>query len=1012
MKSLLKFVPALFFAAMAIVHSSTASEIASQLNPSNSIVAVGGGDSYAPITTPDGRFVVFTSTSANLASSASGQPFATQVPAVLNVFEHDRQLGLTKLVTVDVTANASGNADSFPNAVSPDGRYVLFESSASNLVAGAANGVKNIYIREMSSGLTTLVSIGTNGVPADADSREASMTPDGRFVAFVSAASNLVPNDTNGIPDVYIRDISSGTTALVTVGAASSTNIGQFTTPLTAGSSSEWPTISANGRYVVFYSTAINLVPGQTNIGDIFIRDLSNSATLWVSSNADSIFPATVNPNYSMTPDARYIAFYSTQGSSTNAGLSPQNGAIFRYALASDVTEMVATNGCVGVTGDPDERPLDISTNGQIITFLQANLSNSSSVQIWNAQSSTSLLVSGGSTNEHCDFPRLDATGRYVAFLSDESTLATNSDNSSHLYLRDTVSGDVQLVDVSPSGTLPFSSPSTQPSFAAIGNLIFWCAPDGNLVISPGKFDVFGRNLSTAKTEMISTTAPSLGSLTGFGVSGLTPGSVSSNGTLVAFESDADGLVPSDTNGLRDIYVHNMLTRSNTLVSVSLNGTTSGSGSSFSPAMDASGRYVIFASNATNLVANDTNGVTDIFIRDLQSNTTKLVSMDVTGEGEANGISSLPSISVDGRYALFASMGNNLVTNQVRINTNVFYRRDLQQGLTVAISPHGALAAAMTTDGSMVVWADTFDAYWWQASSGTYTIFNGIPAGLVAISPDGAKAAVAASFPGVNRIYLVDLLSNTNVILTNIVWTPWPFQFSADGKFLASVVANGNINQLDLFDLVTGSNTLISQAYDSTNGGNGSSDSPAFSSDGRYIAYRSVANNLVPGDDNGWPDIFLYDRATRQTTLITASQFGNYSGNSVSRSPVFSGDGQTLFFSSWSSDLIPGDFNQYGDVFAVPLSASSPVATTNSIPPLGFNGIAFTPSNPASPFNIMPTLTWPTAPGVGYQVQFKNNLTDPEWQNLPQPATVIGSQGSVSDPSTNAPQRFYRIISF
>jgi len=169
----------------------------------------------------------------------------------------------------------------------------------------------------------------------------------------------------------------------------------------------------------------------------------------------------------------------------------------------------------------------------------------------------------------------------------------------------------------------------------------------------------------------------------------------------------------------------------------------------------------------------------------------------------------------------------------------------------------------------------------------------------------------------------------------------------------------------------------------------------------------------VPGDSNGQPDVFLFDMASGVTRLVSASGVGNYSANGFSLLPFFSPDSQTLFFESWASDVAPGDFNQFADVFALPLSASSPVASTNSIPPLGFSGISFgLPGGTGQPGSGLPTLTWTAAPGVGYQVQFKNSLSDPQWQNLEVPATVIGTQGSASDSSSNAPQRFYRIISF
>jgi len=1002
------------------------SQIVSQVNPSNSVVAVGGGDSYTPITSSDGRFVLFASTANNLAVVAGGQAAISHVPAPMNVFLRDRQTGITTLVSANVTGTGGGNADSFPDAVSDDGRYVAFESIASDLVPGDTNGVKDIFLRDLLTGLTTLVSAGTNGACGNAESREASMTPNGRYVAFVSAATNLVSHDTNRIADIFVRDVQGSVTTLASVAASPAANFFQITTPYTPGSSSEWPIISSDGRYVAFYSTAIYLLPnptnkflpGLTNTGEIFVRDLVNGVTIWASTNAHAVFSGPISANYTMTPDGQYMAYYASQLGLTGPGSHPSTGGIFRFHVATGATDIVATNGYLNTSLDTGERPLDISTNGEFIAFMQTNIAVSgASIQIWDAATNGVALISAGSTNAHCNFPRLDATGRYVAFLSDEASLTTNGDSSLHVYVRDTLGGGVQLADVNPVGTAPFSSPMAPTWFSASGNLVAWSAPDGNLAPSARKYDLFARNLANNSTEVVSTPWPSLPSVTAFGSSAINASCISSNGQLVAFSSDADGLSPNDTNGCRDIYLHNLVTGSNTLISVSADGTTSGSGESFAPAISASGRYVIFCSAATNLVSNDTNGVVDIFVRDLQSNITTLVSVDVSGQGEGNGNSSSPSLSADGRFALFASAANNLVTNKVTVNTNIFYWRDLMRGATVVISPSGAVAAAMTPDGGNVAWVNTFNGYSWQASTQTNTTLFVLSPAFgpmtsfqdVAISANGQKALFGARI----KFDLADIVAETNLALTNVVDTSLPrFQFSADGRFLACLTAVYNTNQLYLYDLVAGTNTLISRAYDGSGGGDGNCDSPVISADDRYIAYRSFADNLVPGDTNGLPDVFLYDRLSGGTTLVSVSELGNRTGNSLSFSPVFSGDSQTLFFGSWASDLAPGDFNQYADVFAIPLSANSPVAATNTVPPLGFSGIVFGAPYGSGSGGVPPVLTWLASVGMGYQVQFKNSLSDPQWQNLGGPATVVGTQGSATDPAPNAGQRFYRIVSF
>jgi hypothetical protein len=156
----------------------------------------------------------------------------------------------------------------------------------------------------------------------------------------------------------------------------------------------------------------------------------------------------------------------------------------------------------------------------------------------------------------------------------------------------------------------------------------------------------------------------------------------------------------------------------------------------------------------------------------------------------------------------------------------------------------------------------------------------------------------------------------------------------------------------------------------------------------------------------------LYDRLTCGTTLISASLFGAQAANGRSLSPFFSADGQTLFFRSWASDLAPGDFNESSDVFALALPTNGSTNFTNGVTPIDLTGIAWETTTGQYSANQPLMLTWTSTPGAGYQVQFKNNLTDPQWQPLSGPATIVGNEGRIIDFSPNVPQRFYRIISY
>ena len=170
--------------------------------------------------------------------------------------------------------------------VSANGRYVVFQSDASDLVPGDTNGASDIFLHDTYTGITRLISVAMDGGFANGASTDPFMTPDGTCVAFISSASNLVPNDTNGIPDVFVRDLITQTTWLVSVGAllpSGSLN------PIMAT-----PVITPDGRYVAFFSLAKNLVPGVpgTSAGEVYVRDRVAGTTTWASTNAAAIVSA------------------------------------------------------------------------------------------------------------------------------------------------------------------------------------------------------------------------------------------------------------------------------------------------------------------------------------------------------------------------------------------------------------------------------------------------------------------------------------------------------------------------------------------------------------------------------------------------------------------------------------------------------------------------------------------------------------------------------------------------
>ncbi|HUD45679.1 MAG TPA: hypothetical protein VMR33_02560 [Candidatus Baltobacteraceae bacterium] len=988
---------------LSALQAMSATQIVSQLPPAAVISAVGGGRSYDPIITPDGRYVLFASTSANLVAGSGGPGMPQAVQPRMNVFLRDRQSGITVLVSVNADGTAGGNGDSFPSAISTNGQFAFFESVASDLIAGDNNSASDIFMRDTVSNTTTLVSVSTNGSVGNAASHDAAITPDGRYVAFDSAANDLVAGDKNGIPDVFVRDLTLGMTTLESPGAEKFT--GTSGTPLTPGSTSVGPVLSVDGRYVAFFSTAVGLVSNVTSSGELYVRDLVQGSTIWVSTNAHKINSSAVSANYAMSTNGQLIAYQATGGT--------PGGLVFRYNVATGACDDICTNGAVVASMDTVARNIDISADGQFVAFTQANSSAGASIQLWDAQSGATSLVSGATMGARCDFPRLDQTGQYVAFTSDDPSLTTNSDGACHIYVRDTATDAIQLVDVGTNGSVPIAFIMTPFRLSTDGSAVAFDSPDGALSINPHKYDVFLRDLNSNTTEIVSAPVPALPSITPLNSSGLTTSSISSNGQYVAFFSSADGIVSTDTNGCRDVFVHDLVSGSNTLVSVSVYGSYSGNGNSSEPAISGDGRYVAFSSYATNLVTNNAASSCNVFLRDLQLGSTALVSVNASGYGEGNGNSFTPQISADGQRVLFFSVADNLTTNSVATGTNIFWR-DLQAGLTYALTTAGSAGvSAMTPDGSNVVFGVGTNLSLWNAQSQLTTNVATLSSPVIdaAISPDAQRVA----YETLRACYAADLVAQTTLMLGAIAATSHTqCQFSGDGQFLAYLGAESVLgsNQVYLYDFENATSTLVSQSYNSASGGNGPCDSPAISADGRFVAYRSAATNLVPGDTNGFPDIFLYDRLTGGTTLVSVSLFGASSASGPSLCPVFSGDGQTFFFESWASDVASGDFNESSDVFALALAENGSANTTNATPSPEITGIAWDTATGQFSAGQPLTLSWSAEPGAGYQVEFTDNLTDPEWQPLIGTGTIVGNQGQIIDLSPGANQRFYRIVSF
>lgn len=985
----------------------SAADLASVPDTTFSLSVSGSGNSFLNGMSSDGRYVLFASGAKNLAKRTNGLPFSAPGVFTANAFLRDRQLGTTTLISSDPGENFEASGDSVPISVSTNGQYVLFESRATNLVAGAGtNGAQtDVYVRDVFSKTTSLVTVSTNGSRANGSSTTSAMTPDGRYVVFSSAASNLTSGDTNNLKDVFVRDMQLGITRLVSVGASGASN-----SAFPPGSSlghppeSDSAVITPDGRYVCFLSTASNLVAGLKNFGEVYVRDLISDTTVCASSNAfHFIWNNSVCFNNEISDDGQFVTYQAVTNSSVTRSF------VIRHHLQTGTDDFIASNG--DLPGNYlTATLLHTTSDGRFVAYV--SLTNSGSgILIWDAQTSSNVLASVAldgttPTNANCDFPRVSSDGRFILFASDATNLtSTTAGVGYHLYRRDLQAGTTELIDVGTNGSAATRNWELGDcAMSADGRFVAFDSSDADLAANDGNgaADVFVRDLTGESTELVSLRDPQIlsqTSLRGYVGSG---SSMTADGRYIAFAASGAGLVNGYTNNSREIIVRDLLTGSNLLVTVDQGGFGDANGDSIDPAISADGHFVAFASNATNLFNGDTNKDSDVFVRDLQLSTTALVSLNTNSTGSSGGASVSPSISADGRYILF--LGNNFLK-----------LRDQTAGTNYVLAPSTIKFAAMTPSGRYIAYVPSGSPLfvWDTQTNGTiYTNNTLAPVVSINLSSNGQWIAYANS----TTIGLINPIAKSNLTVSAYGNGRPGLKFSADGNSFVYATSKSNsvddingIPDVYVYDIPSGTNTLVSRSFYSGKSANGRSESPDISADGRFIVYVSAASDIVPFDNNNRNDVFLYDRQSGTTTLLSASNQGQNSANLDSRAPVFSGDGQTIVFHSWASDMVTNDFDQDDDLFLVKILSSS--AATNP-PPVLTGQILFNPGSGGGSGQSIPQLTWATVPGVSYQVLYKTNLTDDAWLPVNGNVVIQNGVGYISDLAADPDHRFYRVMAY
>ncbi len=391
---------------------------------------------------------------------------------------------------------------------------------------------------------------------------------------------------------------------------------------------------------------------------------------------------------------------------------------------------------------------------------------------------------------------------------------------------------------------------------------------------------------------------------------------ISADGRYVAFEGWQDNIVPGDSNGFTDVFVRDRLNRTTERITLSYAGGNSGGGGG-APSLSADGRYVAFGSFASDLVPGDTNNSGDIFVRDRQTGVTERVSVSSSGEQAYRANSSVtsyePMISGNGRFVVFVSNAVNLVPDDTNDVIDVFvHDRELGTTERINVGPAGE----QSDDWTVGYYATISD-------DGRFVAFRSKATNLVPGDPN----------PVGEDLYLRDMTTDRTVRLIN-GYQQDPV-ISGNGRYVAYYS-----DQVYVLDRIAGTTEMVSVGAGNV-AANGISYDLSLSPDGRYVSFLSTATNLVPGLDPTTPRTHAYvrDRLLGRTELVTVNSRGvPLRGNSAY--PWVSADGQAVVFQTKATNIVPDDTNHEDDVYVRQRGTTAAYAFTVKPDSLDFGATA------------------------------------------------------------------------
>ncbi len=894
---------------------------------------------------PDGQSVVFESRARDLVPPPTAR-------GELDVFIRRLDSASNQLVSVALDGSGGGNgASSFAQFAGSSNR-IVFASHASNLVAGDTNGVTDVFLRDLATGVTQVLSKAPDGSPGNGASF-APMVTAGRWVLFESVATNLSPDATNGYPQVYLHDLSTGQTELAALGQDNA-----------VGNLGTWEgRISEDGRWITFLSRSTNLVTShQVRATDLYVRDRSNGAVRQLGLGPFADHSVSGSPrvrDYDISPDGRHLALV-LGGASYRVGdtTHPTPFALW-YDLASDTVRAVTPPGMASATDS-----IRLADGGRQV-FLDAKPTGESTsrVMAWDDANGLQSLeqrmltlppVAASCTNSELVDVTLD--GGKLVISSPQGLGGVPVEGFSGeplLYEWSVITGQTRVLTAGKEG-------SPMPLMGMPGAML---SPDGIRVVFDSQAPLlegdFNRSLDVflgpgveGSAELVSVRDSSVASSMATEQSTLGARALSEDGRWVLFTSMARDLVDPQLEdaSIVHLFLRDMEQGVNRWLTPPAPGLIPTVGTITGPVLSQDGRRVFFSSTRNDLVADDTNGMSDVFLFERETGVLRALSIRHGGGGTANGATILAGVDRMGRRVLLESQAGDLMAGGTT-GRNLFLH-EVQNGTTTLISTNST-----TPQGG--IFLQGFASHGTLSEDGRWTAFlhstasspvagevvvrhedgqvirvdpNSRTVRMMALAPDGSHVAYIQPTLGpaglrVLRLPGLDLVRQINLTASNLR----SFAFTPDSRRLLLTTTE---------PLVATDTNLVSDVYlvgvaegtvDWVSSGialgmpEGASDQPSISRDGRVVAFRTRAPNVALGDPIVGSQVVVRDYSAGLTWRVSTPTLPDR--REASTGVVVSGDGRSAVFQSFGAGLVAGDFNQARDVFhaalAPPVSVDS-----------------------------------------------------------------------------------------